>query len=125
MSPFLSKERGPMNKTLKILVIVLASLIVLSVMKNAIFQSILTGALSKATHVPVRIGSTSIRFISGVINLRNIRVYNPKGFPEKLMLDAPQVAIDFDPPAFFKGQLHFEEVRLNLKEVIVVKNRSG
>ncbi len=41
------------------------------------------------------------------------------------MIDAPLVAINFDPGALWKGQLHFEEANLNLKEIVVIKNRAG
>ena len=114
-----------MPNPVKILIIVLAVLVVGSFLKNGIFQSILNGALSKAAHVPVRIGGTSVRFLSSGITLKKIKVYNPKGFPEKLMVDAPLVSIDFDPPALFKKQLHFKDIQLNVKEVVVIKNREG
>ncbi len=114
-----------MKKPIKVLVIVLVALVALTMIKNSLFQGILTGALSKAAHVPVKFGSTSIRFLTGSIDLRNIRVFNPKGFPEKLMLHAPQVAIDFQPTSLFQGRLHFKTVKLNMKELIVVKNKNG
>ena len=114
-----------MNKKVKFLIIVLVILIVGSIVKNGIFQSILGSALSKAAHVPVRIGSTQVRFLSSGITLKGIKVYNPRSFPERLMVDAPLVSIDFDPPALFKNQLHFKDVKLNVKEVIVIKNRDG
>lgn len=114
-----------MNKKIKFLVIVLVILFVGSVLKNGIFQWVLGSALSKAAHVPVRIGSTQVRFLSSGITLKGIKVYNPRSFPERLMVDAPLVAIDFDPSALFKNQLHFKDVKLNIKEVIVIKNRDG
>ncbi len=114
-----------MNKIIKILVGLLVVFFVLSAVKNTIAQSVLTGALSKAAHVPVKIGSTSVRFLSSSINIRNLRLNNPKGFPEKLMLQADRIFIDFDPSALFKGIAHFEDVKLDLKEVIVIKNRDG
>ena len=85
----------------------------------------LEGGISKAAHVPVHIGSTHVGLLSSSINLKNIRVYNPKGFPERRMLDAPQLFIHFDLPAFFKSKVHFKQVRINLKELIVIKNRDG
>ncbi len=114
-----------MNKKVKFLIIVLVILFVGSVAKNGIFQSVLASALSKAAHVPVRIGGTSVRFLSSGITLKGIKVYNPRSFPERLMVDAPLVSIDFDPAALFKNQLHFKDVKLNVKEVIVIKNRDG
>ena len=114
-----------MNKKVKILIIVLVILFVGSIVKNSLFQSVLAGALSKATHVPVRIGSTNLGILSGKLTLRGIRIYNPKSFPEKLMLDAPLVAVHLDSSALFQRRLHFKDVKLNVKEIIVIKNRDG
>ena len=114
-----------MNSKIKILVIVVAAFVAFSFVKNTIFQTAIGSVLSKAAHVPVSIGSTSVRFISSSINLKNIRFHNPKGFPGSIMVDIREVFIDFDPGALFKGRAHFEEVKLNLKEIVVVKNREG
>ncbi len=114
-----------MPKPVKIVIIVLAVLFIGSFLKNGIFQSVLNGALSKAAHVPVRIGGTSVHFFSSGITLKGIKVYNPRSFPERLMVDAPLVSIDFDPAALFKHQLHFKDLKLNVKEVVVIKNRDG
>jgi uncharacterized protein involved in outer membrane biogenesis len=114
-----------MNSKIKILIIVIAALVGFSFVKNTIFQTAIGMVLSKAAHVPVSIGSTSVRFITSSIHLKNIKFRNPKGFPSRVMADIREVFIDFDPGALFKGQAHFEEVKLNLKEVTVVKNKDG
>jgi hypothetical protein len=41
------------------------------------------------------------------------------------MFDVPEIYVDYDLGAFMKGRTHLEEVRLNLKEFIVVKNVAG
>jgi len=114
-----------MNNKLKILILVVAAFVVFSVVKNGLFQMVIGTAISKAARVPVQIGSTSVRFLTSTINLRNIRFQNPRGFRERVMMDIRQVYIDFDPGAIFKGQAHFEQVKLDLKEIVVIKNREG
>ncbi len=114
-----------MNKIIRLVVIIALLFVGVLFIKNSLFGAVISGALSKAAHVPVEIGSTNIRFLSSAITLKNIKIHNPRSFPDKILLDAPLVSIVFDPPAFFKGQLHFQEVRLNLKEIVVEKNKSG
>ncbi len=114
-----------MPKLLKILAIVAAVLVVLHLAKNHIVQTVIAGSISHAAHLPVRIGSTNLSLLASSIQLKNIRVENPKGFPEKAMLDAPEVAIDLEPADLFKNQAHFKEVRLNIRELVVVKDASG
>ena len=114
-----------MKKPLQILVLVVVAFLALGFIKNSIAQSIVTGALSGVAHVPVRIGSMNVGFLSASIRIKDLRVYNPSGFPDKLMLNVPQIFIDFEPGALFKGQAHFKEVKLDLKEVIVVRDKTG
>ena len=114
-----------MKKVVKILIGIVVILAGLSVIKNGFTQMVLGGALSRAAHVPVHIGSTHAQLASTTIDLKNIKIYNPRSFPERLMLDAPEIYISFDLPSLFRGLAHFKEVRLNLKEIVVVKNAKG
>lgn len=112
-------------KIVRMLVMAIVVLGVLVISKNLIIQTLIAGSLSRAAHVPVSIINTDVSFLRSSIRLSHIRVMNPPGFIDKQMLNAPLVAIRFDVPAFLKGTAHFQEVRLDLKEVVVVKNRDG
>ena len=114
-----------MNKAVKTVVLIVVVLAVLSTVKNTIAQTILSSTLSNVAHVPVQIGSTHVGLLSAKIDIKKLRVYNPSGFPDKLMIDMPQIFIHFDPPALFKGQAHFKEVKLDLQEMTVVRNKEG
>jgi uncharacterized protein involved in outer membrane biogenesis len=110
---------------LKLLGVILVALIALSVLKNVLIQAAITGSISRAAHVPVQISSTDFSLMKSSIRIKGLRVMNPSGYPDKLMIDAPLVLIDMDPRALFHGQAHFEEVRIDLREVQVVKNKDG
>ena len=114
-----------MKQIAKILILIVVVFVVLSAVKNTIAQTLISGAISNAAHVPVQIGSTNVRLLSASIDIKKLRVYNPSGFSDKLMMDMPQIFIDFDPSALFKGQAHFKEVKLDLKEMTVVRNKDG
>ena len=114
-----------MKQIIKIIVLAVVVLIVLSTVKNTIAQTLISGAISSAVHAPVQIGSTHVGLIAAKIDIKNLRVYNPSGFPDKQMIDVPRIFIDFDPSALFKGQAHFKEVKLDLKEMVVVRNKDG
>ncbi len=113
------------NKKLKIAAIAIAVFFILSLMKNAIVQVVIHGSISSAAHVPVRIQKTRLGLLSSSIRLDGLKVYNPKGFSEKVMVDAPLISASCDLPGFFKGQAHFRDIQLDIKEVVVVKNREG
>lgn len=112
-------------KKIKWILGIVVVLVLLSVMKNVILQFVIETSLSKAAHVPVKIGATHFSLSKRSIDLRDIRIMNPSSFTDRVMLDAPQVAIAVVPSEFLKGRAHFTEARLNLKEIVVVKNKDG
>lgn len=114
-----------MKKLGMVFLLAIAVLIMLVVGKNLFVKSLLAQGLTKAIHVPVSIGSVDVRFRTANIEVLNLRIQNPRGFPEKMMLNVPEIAIAFDLKAFWKGKTHFHEVRLNLEELVVIRNREG
>ncbi|HXV18790.1 MAG TPA: hypothetical protein VD883_01800, partial [Candidatus Omnitrophota bacterium] len=114
-----------MKPFVKIILIALAILLVLSLVKNGAGDALMETALSKAARVPVRISGTSISFLKSSIRFSGIKFLNPRGFHEKNMLTTGKVLIDFDPSALWQGRAHFEEVRFELKELVVIKNKEG
>ena len=114
-----------MNRWVKVGIGVVIVVVALNLAKNLIVQTVFQSVVSKAAHVPVSVGSTDLSLIKGSITLKNLRVLNPSGFPERLMLHAPLIAIDCDVPSLWKGTAHFEQARIDLKEVVVIKNKDG
>ncbi|OGW91538.1 MAG: hypothetical protein A3D28_04690 [Omnitrophica bacterium RIFCSPHIGHO2_02_FULL_63_14] len=118
---------GKIKALLVTLIALVAIGVILNSLKNGFVQSVLEKEMTKAAHVPVRIGSTSVRLIANRVILKNLRFYNPSGFPaqDNVMVDAPLILIDFDAAALLEGTAHFEEVRLNFKAINVVRNAQG
>ena len=114
-----------MKKTVRMIALVAAALVFLSVAKNALTQTVLTSALSGVTHVPVKIGGVNLSLLSASLRVENLRVHNPSGYPEKLMAEIPEIAFDLEPADAFKGRIHFKEAVLNLKQLTVVRDARG
>lgn len=112
-------------RKLKFVLVAVVVIVALNVLKNGIVQSVIAGGVSHATHLPVHIGSTNFSFLASSIRLKNLRVENPRGFPERLLADVPEIAIDFEPRDLLQGKAHFEEVKLDLREIVVVKGKDG
>ena len=104
-----------MGKVVKIVVVVAVVFFVLTAVKNTLIQSVLASSISKAANVPVHIGGTDVKFLQSSIRLTDVRLANPRSFPERKMLDMPELAIRLDVGALTKGQAHFPEVRLNVR----------
>ena len=114
-----------MNKPLKIVVIILAVFLVLHIVKNTTVKVLAQSAMTGVMHVPVNIGSLNLSLLASKIDIKNMRIQNPSGYKERVMVDLRQIKVDFNPWRLPKGEVHFEEVRIDLKEIVVVKNKDG
>ncbi|MDD3087634.1 MAG: AsmA family protein [Candidatus Omnitrophica bacterium] len=114
-----------MKKLFKILVIIFAVIIGLLFAKNIIAKVIVEQGVGFATGLKLRVSGFQVGIFKSRINIDNLKLYNPKGFEDKVMVDIPNIYVDYDLPSIFKGKVHLRDVRLNLKEFLVIKNREG
>ena len=105
--------------------IVLVLLIALFFAKNVIIKTSVTAGVRTMTGLKLSIRSMDFGIFKTLIGINELQLYNPSGFVDELMIDCPEIYVDYDLGAFMKGRTHLEEVRLNLKEFIVVKNEAG
>ena len=113
------------RKIIIIPAIVLAILIALFFGKNMIIKTSVTAGVRAMTGLKLSIRSMDIGIFKTLIGINGLQLYNPSGFVDELMIDVPEIYVDYNLGAFMKGRTHFEEVRLNLKEFIIVKNEAG
>lgn len=106
-------------------IVVLALVLVLSVAKDTIAKVSVEKAVELVTGLRLSMSSFNIGIIRTLVDIKDLVLYNPKGFEEKIMLDMPEIYVDYDLPAIAKGKVHLEEVRIDLKEFVVVKNDKG
>lgn len=113
------------RKIIIIPAIVLAILIALFYGKNMIIKTSVTAGVRTMTGLKLSIRSMDIGIFKTLIGIKGLQLYNPSGFEDELMMDLPEIYVDYNLGAFMKGKTHLEEVRLNLKEFSVVKNEAG
>ena len=115
-----------MKKSLStILIGILAIILVLSFTKNAIVKVAVEKGVESVTGLKLHMKSLNIGVIKTLLGITDLKLYNPRGFEDKVMLDMPEIYVNYDLPAIIKGNIHLEEVRINLKEFVVVKNANG
>ena len=105
--------------------IVLVLLIALFFGKNVVIKTSVTAGVRTMTGLKLSIRSMDFGIFKTLIGINELQLYNPSGFVDELMFDVPEIYVDYDLGAFMKGRTHLEEVRLHLKEFIVVKNEAG
>lgn len=114
-----------MKKVVIIVVSILAILLILSFMKNMIAKVGIEKGVQMVTGLKLRMGSLNVGIRKTIVGIRNLKLYNPKGYQDKIMLDMPEIYVNYDLPAIFKNKVHIEEMRIDLKEFMVVKNEKG
>ena len=93
--------------------------------RNVIAKAGIEGGVEYATGLPLKIGGMDIGLSTSAIGLKNIKLYNPKKFPDRVMIDVPDVYVHYNLGDILKKNYHFPEIRLDLKELVVVRNKEG
>ena len=114
-----------MKKILIVVVILLVATAAVFAAKNVIAQIAVSQGVKAITGLRLDIGSMNVGILKTLLGIKDLKLFNPRGFQDKIMVDMPEIYVDYDLGAFLKGKVHLEEVRLNLKELTVVKNEKG
>lgn len=105
-------------------VVVLIVLIGLGLAKNTIAKMAVEAGVKLATGLDLRMDSLKVGLIKTDLHIQNLRILNPKGFHDPVMLDMPEIYVDYRLSEIIRGKIYLDTVRLHLKEFTVVKNEA-
>jgi uncharacterized protein involved in outer membrane biogenesis len=108
-----------------VVVIILAVAVVLAVGKDTIAKVGIERGVELVTGLRLSIQKLAIGIINTNVGINDLKLYNPQGFEDKIMLNMPEIYVDYDLAAILRGKVHLPEMRINLQEFMVVKNRDG
>jgi len=114
-----------MKKLITAIVCVLAVLLILLPAKNFIVKTAVSGVVKTLTGLTLEIASLDVGIFKTAIDIKGLKLHNPAGFKDKLMLDMPQIYVNCDLGAFFRNKVHLRDIKINLAEFVVVKNAKG
>lgn len=109
----------------KIIIGILIIAVIFAFGKNIIVKTAVTAGVRAITGLKLSIKKMNIGLLNTLIGINELKLYNPPGFEDPIMVDLPEIYVDYDLWAFFKKEIHLTEVRLTLKELVVVKNKDG
>jgi uncharacterized protein involved in outer membrane biogenesis len=118
-------KKFKINKLVIVIVVILAAVITLSFSKNIIAKISIEKGVGMVTGLRLDMRSLNVGIIRTLIGIKDLKLFNPEEFEDRIMVDMPEIYVDYDLGAIFKGKVHLEEVRLNLKKFVVVKNEKG
>jgi len=108
-----------------ILIGLLVVMLVLGVGKDVIAKIAIEKGANIVTGLSLNIGNLKIGLLKTLVAIKDLKLYNPRGFEDRVMLDMPEIYVDYDFPEIIKGKIHLYEMRINLQEFVVVKNTKG
>ena len=114
-----------MKKIMTVLVIILVLLAAVYIARNVLIKALLVKVVKSTTGLTLSIDHFDVGIVTSYIDVKNMKLYNPPEFEDQLMIDLPELLFDFRFGALLKKKIHIEEMRINLKEFIVVKNSDG
>ena len=114
-----------MKKILSGLAILVVLVAGVAVAKNVVANAAVVGGVRAMTGLELHIDHMDVGVLKSALRVRGLMVYNPAGFPDKAMLDLPELYVHYDIGALWRRRVHLEEVRLDLSELTVVKNAQG
>ncbi|MDD4899536.1 MAG: hypothetical protein PHG68_02945 [Candidatus Omnitrophica bacterium] len=114
-----------MKNKLVVIIVVIAALFVLGVVKDQAIKTIATVQVSNITGAKAHIGSFSLGLLNQRVKINDFKIFNPAGFPKGVLLDIGKIHVNYDLAGILKGKLHLPEVKVDLKEVVVIKDKEG
>ena len=114
-----------MPRGIQLIVVAAAVLIGVFAVKNTVIKAAVTGGVKAVTGLGLDIDHLDVAFLKGAVDVGGLRIRNPRGFPDPVMLSMPELFVDVNPSGFFKGETHVEALRVNIEEFLVVRNAEG
>jgi len=114
-----------MKKAVRLLALTGIVIIGLILAKNVAAKMAVENGVRFVTGLKLNMKHFRIGLLDSTVGIRDLKLYNPKGFEDKVMVDMPEIYVDYMLQPFFKGKIHLPEIRIHLKEFVVVRKADG
>lgn len=104
-------------------IIVVVVIVLLLIFKNVLIKTAVEQGTKRTTGLELAIGDMDVGLLTSKVDITSMQLLNPAGFPDKIMIDIPQLLVDVELASFLKKQAHVQTLALDLKELMVVRNK--
>ncbi len=112
----------------KIFIVLLAVIILvfsMGLLKDLLITLYAEKAVRASTGLSIKISGLRTAIFKGRADIKGLKIFNPRQFKDRVMLDLGHMYMDYDYGAFLKRNIHLRELDIDLKEFMVVKNKDG
>jgi hypothetical protein len=107
------------------IVVLFILVVVLFLSLNLIARFSVEYGAKKITGFPLSVGSVSLHLFSSKVDVRDIVLKNPSEFQEPMFVDMPELYVDYRLGSMISGAPHINDMLINIKQLVVVKNNKG
>jgi hypothetical protein len=94
-------------------------------LKDNIARGLMEERVRRETGFDTKIGKLEFSLFAPRVRAENVVLYNPAEYGGSIFLDIPDLHIEYDRPRLALGKLHFNLLRVNLREFHIVENQHG
>lgn len=113
-------KRKPILFLVVILVVVSAMLA-----KDLIIKAILERTVEVVSGLKISIGSTDVGIFNTSIRVKDLVIYNPPSFKDRVMANINELYINYDIRSGFKREIRIRDMIFDVGRVNVIKNSAG
>lgn len=100
-------------------------LVILAIAKNRIIKSAIEKTSKQVMGVETVIGRVSLSIIKQSVSIKGLRLYQPESFPEGVFIDITEISASCNVASLLSKKIHIPKLVLNIKEVILITDKSG
>lgn len=105
--------------------VLLLLLVGLFIFRDALLRAFLESRVERETGVEASVGSAHLDFSAGSVRVTELKLQNPPGFGDGVMLHIPEVFLRIDGEVSGKNALRFHQAWVNVAEFNIVRSADG
>lgn len=108
-----------------LLVILVVAIIAAMATRNAIIKNVIEKGVNEAVGQKITVGNVDVGIFETKIKFGRLEVYNPSGYTDKLLADIHELYINYALMDIINGFIHLPELKIDIKEMNVEKDKKG
>jgi len=109
----------------RLLILLVLAGAVLSLFSNRLITNYAVSAIEESTGFNVEVGNLDVGFLRPVVQIENLKLTNPPGFPYEEAFTVKEFYVRYDRMSLFRQNIHLEELRLDIPRVVMVNPEKG
>jgi hypothetical protein len=105
--------------------VIIAVFLIVILSRNIIAKKAVISRVNSVTGLDLQVDSIDIGIFKTVLAINGMKLFNPGEPEDRLMVDLPEAYLEYDFPAFLKNKIHLKQLRLNLRELHIGRNKQG